>query len=389
MTGTIVLAFIVLGLPEVGGIAGLKAKLPEASFQFFPIIGSEMGVGTTLALSLTAFLAYIGIQWWASWYPGAEPGGGGYVAQRMMSAKDEKHSLLATLWFTIAHYCLRPWPWILTGLATLVLYPTLGDADKKLGYVYAMRDFLPTGLLGLLVAAFLAAYMSTIATHLNWGTSYIINDFYKRFVKKNSDERHYVAVSRVATLLIMGVSLLVTANMETISGAWAFIIEAGAGLGLVLILRWYWWRVNAWSEIAAMIAPFVAYGYVKFGSTIQFPNSLFIIVGFTTIVWLIVTFLTKPTKRETLQGFFERVHPGGWWKPVAAEMPHIQQDGGLSKLVLDWLVGVALVYSMLFGIGTLILGEFLSSLVYFVVAVLAGSVLYAHLSKTGWEKVAE
>jgi SSS family solute:Na+ symporter len=347
-----------------------------------------MGVGTTLALSTTAFLAYIGIQWWASWYPGAEPGGGGYVAQRMMSAKDEKHSLLATLWFTIAHYCLRPWPWILTGLATLVLYPTLSDADKKLGYVYAMRDFLPAGLLGLLVAAFLAAYMSTIATHLNWGTSYIINDFYKRFVKKDSDEQHYVTVSRVVTLLMMGVSLIVTANMETISGAWAFIIEAGAGLGLVLILRWYWWRVNAWSEIAAMIAPFIAYGYVKFASTIQFPDSLFIIVGFTTVVWLVVTFLTKPTESETLQKFFERVHPGGWWKPVAATMPHVQQDGGVGKLVFDWIIGVVLVYSMLFGIGTLILGEFLSAVLYFIVAVLAGSVLYSHLMKIGWEKVA-
>ncbi|MEK9138065.1 MAG: sodium:solute symporter family protein, partial [Bacteroidota bacterium] len=240
MGGTIVLAFVVLGLPEVGGIAGLQEKLPATTFQFLPSIGEGgVGAGTALALTLTAFLAYIGIQWWASWYPGAEPGGGGYVAQRMMSAKDEKHSLLATLWFTVAHYCLRPWPWILTGLATLVLYPNLSATDKKLGYVLAMKDHLPAGLLGLLVAAFFAAYMSTIATHLNWGTSYVINDFYKRFVKRDGDEKHYILISRLATGFMMIVSIIVTANMQTISGAWSFIIEAGAGLGLVLILRWF------------------------------------------------------------------------------------------------------------------------------------------------------
>lgn len=387
MAGTIVLAIVVLGLPQVGGIAGLKARLPEWRFEFFPSIGANESVVQGLSLSLTAFLAYVGIQWWASWYPGAEPGGGGYVAQRMMSAKDEKHSLLATLWFTIAHYCIRPWPWILVGLATLVLYPDL--TDKKLGYIYAMRDFLPPGLLGLLVAAFFAAYMSTISTHLNWGTSYILNDFYRRFVRRDAEERHYVFVSRIATFVVMTISILLTLVIRTISDAWIFLIEAGAGLGLVLILRWYWWRINAWSEIAAMLAPFVAYGYVKFFTDIKFPESMFIIVGFTTVSWIFVTFITPPTKNEKLKEFFARVHPGGWWKPVADMLPGVRQDAGLLSLVLDWLLGVALVYGMLFGGGKLLLGEYGSASVFLVIAVVAGFILYSQLSKVGWEKVTE
>jgi len=388
MGGTIVLAFVVLGLPEVGGISGLQSKLPASTFQFLPSIGGEgLGVGTALALSVTAFLAYIAIQWWASWYPGAEPGGGGYVAQRMMSAKDEKHSLLATLWFNVAHYCLRPWPWILTGLATLVLYPDLGAADKKLGYVYAMRDFLPAGLLGLIVAAFLAAYMSTIATHLNWGTSYVINDFYRRFMKKDGDEKHYVAISRLATVGLMVVSIIVTANMETISGAWSFIIEAGAGLGLVLILRWYWWRVNAWSEIAAMVAPFVGYWYVR-NMVIPFPESLFVIVAFTTASWLVVTFMTRPTEEATLVAFYRRVHPGGvLWKPIANKAPDVQGDSGFGHLMIDWLAGVAMVYMTLFGTGKLLLGEIEVGLIFFAVALLAGWIIYRDLSRRGWGAV--
>ncbi|MFN0159572.1 MAG: sodium:solute symporter family protein [Bacteroidota bacterium] len=391
MGGTVVLAFIVLGLPQVGGIAGLQEKLPASTFNFLPSIGeSPAEIGTSLALTFTAFLAFIAIQWWASWYPGSEPGGGGYVAQRMMSAKDERHSLLATLWFTIAHYCLRPWPWILTGLATLVLYPELGTADKKLGYVYAMRDFLPPGLLGLLVAAFLAAYMSTIATHLNWGTSYVINDFYKRFIKKDADEKHYVAMARFATAGMMAISIIVTANMETISGAWSFIIEAGAGLGLVLILRWYWWRVNAWSEIAAMIAPFIGYWFVSTQTEIRFPESLFIIVGFTTACWLVVTYLTKPTDEATLFAFYRRVHPGGaLWKPIADKLPDVKGDSGFGSLIVDWLAGVVLVYMTLFGTGKLLLGDTMMGLLFFAVAFVAGWLIYRDLSRRGWGTVSQ
>ena len=257
MAGCIVLAILVVNSSSIGGIEGLQNKLPNFMFNFFPDLSSVKSVGGAFALTVTSFLAYIGIIWWASWYPGAEPGGGGYVAQRMMSAKDEKHSLFATLFFQVTHYALRPWPWIIVGLCSLALYPELADNAKGMGYIYAMRDFLPAGLKGLLVAAFFAAYMSTIATQLNWGTSYIINDFYRRFLIKDKDEKHYVKSSRAATIILMLISLVVTLLITRISGAWEFIMECGAGVGLVLILRWFWWRVNAWSEISAMITPFV------------------------------------------------------------------------------------------------------------------------------------
>lgn len=391
MTGTIILAVLVVNLPQVGGMEGLKAKLPDWLFRFTPEIGvPEIGYGGVLSLTVGAFIAYILIQWWACWYPGAEPGGGGYIAQRMMSAKDEKHSLLATLWFTIAHYCIRPWPWIIVGLSTLVLYPNLGPSDKKLGYIFAMRDFLPAGLKGLLVAAFFAAYMSTIATQLNWGTSYVINDFYKRFVKKNASEKHYVLISRITTLIVMVASILVTLIIKTISGAWQFIIEAGAGLGLVLILRWFWWRINAWSEISAMIAPFFAYGYIKFFAKIKFPESLFFIVAFTTVIWLLFTFLTKPVEKEHLISFYRRVHPGGiGWRRISSFVPDVKGDSGYTGLFISWISGIILVYSALFGIGKIILGEYLSGLIYILTSFTAGGIIYYIFSKIGWGKVVD
>ncbi|HWP82689.1 MAG TPA: sodium:solute symporter family protein [Bacteroidota bacterium] len=388
MIGTIVLAFIVLDLPQIGGITGLKAQLPHWSLQFLPLIGMESAqmVGTTLSLSFAAFLAFVGVQWWASWYPGAEPGGGGYVAQRMMSAKDEKHSLFATLWFTIAHYCVRPWPWILVGLASLVLYPELSADEKRLGYVYAMRDFLPVGLRGMLVASFFAAFMSTMATQLNWGTSYAINDFYKRFVRPNSDEKHLVLVSRFTTILIMVLSMVATLFMETISGAWAFILEAGAGSGLVLIARWFWWRVNAWSEISAMVAPLAAFSWVKYSTTIQFPETLFVIVGFTTVVWVLVTLLTRPTDRDRLHDFYRRVHPGGLgWKVIAREVPEVRGDGAFGGLLISWFAGVILVYAMLFGVGKVILQEYRTGLVYIFCGLVAAFVIYRILSRRGFD----
>jgi len=391
MAGCVILAVIVLNLPEVGGVAGLQQKLPAWTFQFLPVIGdgtSAAEVGGALALSAAAFLAFVGIQWWAAWYPGAEPGGGGYVAQRMMSARDEKHSLFATLWFTVAHYCIRPWPWIIVGLASLVLYPELGPEEKRMGYVFAMRDYLPVGVKGLLVAAFFAAYMSTIATQLNWGTSYIINDFYKRFFRPDGEEKHFVLVSRLTTILVMVLSLIVTGFLETISGAWAFIIEAGAGLGLVLILRWYWWRINAWSEILAMITPFLVFGYLRLFTTVQFPETLFAIVGITTVVWVAATFLTAPVEEERLIDFFRRVHPGGpGWKKIARLVPDVKGDSGFGVLTVCWLSGIALVYSMLFGIGKLIFGETGLGLFFVALGCVAGAVIYRLLSRQGFEQV--
>lgn len=388
MVGTIILAYVVLGLPEIGGMAGLTEKLPSWALRFTPVIGeSAVGeAGGALALTVGAFLAFVGVQWWASWYPGAEPGGGGYIAQRMMSARDEKHSLFATLWFTIAHYCIRPWPWIIVGLCTLILYPDLSPETKRLGYVYAMRDYLPSGLKGMLVASFFAAYMSTIATQLNWGTSYVINDFYKRFLRADAGEPKLVQVSRISTIVIMVLSLIITGMLDTISGAWTFIIEAGAGLGLVLILRWFWWRINAWSEIAAMVTPIVAYGGFKAFTTIEFPESLFFIVAITTVVWLATTFATKPVEEGTLKDFYRRVHPGGrGWKRIAEMVPEVVGDSHYGGLFFNWLAGIILVYATLFGTGKLLLGLTGEGALFLVVGVAAAGLIYRNLSKRGFE----
>jgi SSS family solute:Na+ symporter len=378
MSGTIIVAVVTLRLPQVGGIAGLQQKLPEWAFRFTPVIGGAgaPGPGGALAISVTGFLAYVGVQWWACWYPGAEPGGGGFVAQRMMSSRDERHSVLATLWFQIAHYCIRPWPWILTGLATLVLYPGLGPDQKRLGYIYVMRDFLPVGLRGLLVAAFFAAYMSTVSTQLNWGTSYVINDFYRRFIRPGATEKYLVRISRLTTICIMVLSLIITGFIDRISGAWEFIIECGAGVGLVLILRWFWWRINAWSEIAAMIAPVIAYSYIRFQTRIAFPESLYYICLFTTLTWLTVTLITRPTDIETLKRFYRRVHPGGvLWKPVAVLVPEVQGTTGYGKLFIDWMAGIILVYSCLFGTGKLLFGEWEQGLLLLSMTLTAGAYL--------------
>jgi len=389
MAGTTVLAVIVVNLPQVGGIAGLKTHLPEWAFRMTPGIGAASdarSVGGALMMSVASFFAFVGIQWWASWYPGAEPGGGGFIAQRMMSARNERHAVVATLWFTIAHYCVRPWPWIVTGLATLVLYPDLAPEAKRLGYVYAMRDYLPAGLLGVLVASFLAAYMSTVSTQLNWGASYVINDVYRRFVRPSADQRELVRVSRITTLLIMGLSLMVTALLGTISGAWTFIIEAGAGLGLVLILRWFWWRVNAWSELTAMVAPLVVLALVRSQTTIEFPESLYLIVGATTVAWVIATFATPTVDTATLVSFYRRVRPGGpGWKPIAMHCPEVRPDAGFGWLFVDWIAGVALVYAVLFAVGSVIFGEWTQAAGLAALAAVCTAVLVRSLSRsTAW-----
>ncbi|MDD5361292.1 MAG: Na+:solute symporter [Ignavibacteria bacterium] len=393
MTGCIILAVIVVNSDKVGGIAGLQSKLPEWALRFTPQIGESAagstGAGGIFMMTISTFLAYIGVQWWASWYPGAEPGGGGYVAQRMMSAKNEKHSLLATLFFQVAHYTLRPWPWIIVALSAIVLYPDLPAADKGLGYVKAMNDFLPVGLKGLLLATFFAASMSTIATHLNWGTSYFINDFYKRFVKPNESDKHYVSASRWMTIVFMIVAVLVTNFMTTISGVWAFVLECGAGLGLVLILRWFWWRVNAISEIVATVTPFVIYGILHFGNFgIKFPETLYVIVPITTLAWVITSFITKPTNEERLMEFYRRVHPGGiGWKKYALKAPEIKADKGYGILFFDWFLGVVLLYSFLFGIGKIIFGDYLMGFIYVAAGIIAGFIILRHVNYLGWGEV--
>lgn len=393
MTASIVLAVIVLQVEAIGGMSGLKSQLPEASLNFFPSIGDDNFTGT-LTISIGAFLAFAGFQWWASWYPGAEPGGGGYVAQRMMSCKNEKHAVFATLFFQIAHYCLRPWPWIIVGLAAVVLYPELGPDEKRLGYAMAMKDHLPIGLRGLMLTAFLAAYMSTISTQLNWGASYLVNDFYKKvlkpqssFVNEEKANKHYVLFGRMFTVMLMFIALFVTTLVETISGVWLFVIECGAGLGLVLILRWYWWRINAWSEISATIIPFIVYGIANFYLVKILPESFvvhrgpfFLTVGITTIGWLIITFVTKPERKDVLQKFYDKVKPEGSWKAFKTEERKKKRQ--IPKLLACWLSGVVMTYALLFATGKLIFGEYLYFFYWIIVAAAGLSVLLYVLPRT-------
>ena len=376
MVGSVALAFFALDLPQVGGISGLVEQLPASTFRFLPEVGGgALESAGVLTLSAAAFAAYVGVQWWASWYPGQEPGGGGYIAQRMLSARSERDSLLATLWFAIAHYCLRPWPWIIVALVALVLYP--GLEDPREGYVLVMRETLPPGLLGLLFAAFLAAFMSTISTQLNWGTSYLVNDLYRRFAVRDRSERHYVAASRWITFALAVSGFLVATGLDSISGAWGLVLSASAGLGLVLILRWYWWRVNAWSELAATVTPLVLVGFQLAGVSVpfltaEFPTNLFGITAITTTVWLTMTFATRPTDAAVLDAFFQRIRPGGpGWRPVAARNADVTPDAGLARLGVYWLVGSAVVYLALFGTGHVILGRTATGLGLLFIAALA------------------
>jgi Na+/proline symporter len=379
MTGCIALAFIVVNSEKIGGVSTLINNLPSSTLSFFPQLSASDDAGETLkgfSIGIATFFAFVGVQWWASWYPGAEPGGGGYVAQRMMSAKNESHAIKATLFFQLAHYGLRPWAWIVVALCALVLYPDLSASDKGLGYVMAMKEFLPEGVKGFLLAAFLAAYMSTISTQLNWGASYLVHDFYQRFLKPQANEKELVAASRISTFLIMIITLGVTTMMDTLENAFKFMIECGAGLGAVLMLRWYWWRINVWSEIVATFAPFIGFTLSKYVLDLSFPYSLFFTAGITTIAWILATILTKPESTELLIKFYKQVQPQGLWQPIA-EKANIQYKGEqFLSLMLKWVCGVLMVYSFLFATGYFILGNILYGIIFLLVFLITAIYLW-------------
>jgi len=386
-----VIVLAVVAVNAVGGIDAMKAKLVAggrgAALGFVPEIGSVW-------MPMVTFFVYIAVNWWATWYPGAEPGGGGYVAQRMLSAKDEKHSLLATLWFNIAHYAVRPWPWILVALASLILFPGLKDPET--GYIRVMIDYLPSSLRGLMVAAFAAAFMSTIATQLNWGASYLVNDFYRRFVRRDAGEPHYVLASRLATALLTVISAAVAFRIESIGGAWKLLIITGAGTGAVLLLRWYWWRINAWSEVSAMITAFIVsvllqtVGGLDSDLPLDFARIVLVTVAVTTVVWLVVTFATRPETDATLVAFYRRTRPSRvGWGPVAARAPDVRPSAdGLANL-LDWIAGCVLVYGALFGVGKLLLHDPLPGILMLGLSAIAGAVIYRDLTRRGWRTVVE
>lgn len=388
----IVLAVYAVG--AVGGIDAMKTKLAVVDaarggqgsvLNFLPDLNSAW-------MPFITFFVYISLNWWATWYPGAEPGGGGYIAQRMFCAKDEKHSLLATLWFNVAHYAVRPWPWILVALASLILFPGLENPET--GYIRVMIAHLPPSLRGLMVAAFAAAYMSTIATQLNWGASYLVNDFYRRFWKPDASPSHYVSASQAATVLLTIISAVVTFYLDSIAGAWKLLLVTGAGTGSVLLLRWYWWRINAWSEVSAMIAAFAVSLTLQLGLKLDsddprgFAWIMIITVGITTVVWLAVTLLTPPEPLDLLTAFYRKTQPSvAGWGPIAALAPEVNPVNDLLPNLADWVAGLVLIYGVLFGTGKVLLHEPGIGAALLAAGFAGGAVIYFDLSRRGWSAV--
>jgi Na+/proline symporter len=381
MVGVLVAAYVALSQPQVGGLDGLIAKIDPATLRVFPDF-SDWG------LTLSVLVVPLTIQWWSVWYPGAEPGGGSYIAQRMLAAKDERHAMAATLWFNIAHYALRPWPWIIVALCSLLVFPTLGDLKTALPHVSddligndmaypAMLTLLPAGLLGLLIASLLSAYVSTMSTHLNWGCSYLVHDLYRRFIRPDATERHLVWVSRLVTAGLMVVSGMMVFVLSTAGEAFQLLLSIGAGTGLLYLLRWFWWRINAWSEIAAMASSFTFAVVLHFirrgGLELSAHMALVLSVVLTTVVWMLVTFMTEPSDTETLRHFYRTVRPAGrgWLRVLGPDEPRVQADDlGLS--VGGWVSGCTFVYSALFGVGALLYGQVGQAVVCLTVAGAAG-----------------
>jgi len=404
MIGSVAAAIYALRLPEVGGLSGLMAHANVTDkLSFLP----DFSDPTTAA---AVFIVPIAVQWWSTWYPGAEPGGGGYVAQRMLAAKDEKNAMQATLWFSVAHYAIRPWPWILVGLASLIVYPTLSDLTaafpnvdpsiigNDLAYP-AMLVFLPAGLLGLVVASLAAAYMSTISTHLNWGASYVVDDVYRRFMAPDREERDYVKVARVSTVALIVLSSFVGLQLETAMQAFQILLQIGAGTGLVFLLRWFWWRINTWSEISAMVISFLVAVYFGFlhtplGFTKWDPSAELVVgVAVTTVGWLVVTFLTPPVDTETLKDFHTRIQPlGKGWEAVVPRKRGPAQDGDvdtgqggeLAAGLLSWFLGCVMVYAALFGTGFLLYGNMVWGLAGLILTAVAGWGVLKLLPRVGF-----
>ena len=395
MFGSIALAIIALNY--VGGMDSLLYKLSgllgsdaihNNTLKFIPPVPEEsMGTLIFWESPFSKFLIFITVMWWS--HHGTD--GGGYIIQRMSSAKNERHALLATLWFNLAHYALRVWPWIIVAVVSIVMFPIIPEAYSELGvkagYPLVMNALLGPGLKGILIVSFLAAFMSTIDTHLNWGASYLVNDLYKRFYRPNESETHYVLIGKIFTVILMIFAAFTAIKMQSISKAWEFIFSMGAGIGLVLILRWFWWRINAWSEITALatsilvtiILEFLAYNqtimegknYILFGSapillgiTLQVHHKLIIIVPIAILAWLSVTFLTKPEPTKTLENFYKRVQPGGWWGPINKNYEHELQPVSKGFFIL-WISGIMMIYGFTFGLGNLIFHNYSNAILLF------------------------
>ncbi len=403
MAGSVAAAVVAVGLPQVGGLHGLFSN---------PAVSTRLAILPDFhdpAAFVPLFVIPLAVQWWSVWYPGAEPGGGGYIAQRMLSARDETDATAATLFFNVAHYALRPWPWILVGLASLVVFPTLdsiqqafpaiepGILGHDLGYP-AMLTFLPAGLLGLVVASLAAAYMSTMSTHLNWGSSYVVNDFWRRFLDPDASEGRLVTVGRATTVVLMVLAAALTLWLQNAYRAFQILLQVGAGTGLLFILRWFWWRINAYSEITAMVVSFAVALWFEILQPRLIPGlvvapSLKLVAGvlITTAAWVLVTFATAPTDDATLRRFYRLARPGGpGWRRVAERsaaageaMPDPAGDWTVPRGILAMVAGCLTVYAALFAVGYWIYGRFAIAGGLTVVAV-TGAIVLARI----WGSVA-
>jgi SSS family transporter len=397
MIGMVVAAVYIVNLPEVGGLSKMLAH-PNVSgkLNFLPDFSDSKQL-------IPLFLMPLAVQWWSVWYPGAEPGGGGYIAQRMLSAKDEKNAVTATLFFNIAHYALRPWPWILIALASLIVFPDIASLQAAFPHLdpkvvkndlafSAMLNLLPAGLIGLLIAALLSAFMSTISTHLNWGSSYVVNDFYKRFLRPDAPQNELVNVGRISTVVLMILAALLALALENALQAFNILLQIGAGTGLIFILRWFWWRVNAYSEITAMVVSFMLALYFELGMENPLPEHIKLLagVGITTLAWVAVTFLSAPSSQETMLRFFKLIQPSPTgWKPViekgiaSGELDSNEIiPGKLPNQILGMFLGCILVYSALFSIGFIIYGNMMPALLSGFVALISG-----YLMLKNWDKI--
>jgi SSS family solute:Na+ symporter len=366
MSGAFALMYFALAQPEVGGMSGLVTQLPASTLNLLPDFSNW-----SVALSL--FVIPLTLQWWSVWYPGAEPGGGSYIAQRMLAAKSEKDALAGTLFFNVAHYALRSWPWIIVALASLIIFPTLDSIQTAfpnvdpnlLGHDMAypaMLKLLPHGWLGIMLAGMLAAYVSTIITHLNWGSSYLVNDFYQRFLVPGKTERHYVNAGRLASVFLMMIAGALTFVLDTAAQSFQLLLSIGAGTGLLYLLRWFWWRINAWCEIAAMVGSFVvALGFFVAGKQgVAIPSSIVLLstIAATTVIWVTTALLTAPTDRAVLRAFYTKVRPAGpGWRDIRAETGLPPSQDSLPQAFLGWTLGVMMVYGALFGTGSLLYGR--------------------------------
>jgi Na+/proline symporter len=394
MTGSFAAAYYSLARPEVGGLHGLVVQIRPSVMHMLPDLGNW-------SVSVPLLIVPLAVQWWATWYPGAEPGGGSYIAQRMLAARTERDALSGTLFFNVAHYALRPWPWILVALSSMIVFPTIADIHRALPHVDpgllgddmaypAMLTFLPHGMLGVMVAGLLAAYVSTISTHLNWGTSYLVHDCYRRFIRSDRPEAHYVRMGRLTSAVLMLLAALFTFVLDNARASFELLLSVGAGTGLIYLLRWFWWRINAWSEIAAMASSFVLAAALlvagRAGFVIPADVSLLGTIALTTAIWVATTYLTRPTDPAVLRSFYLKARPAGpGWAPVRASSGNEKSPDRFGPAFTGLAAGIALVYGALFGTGHLLFGHVVAGTIASVIAI-AGAVTLAIVLPRLWRR---